>query len=586
MRDRRLAVDQIPQDARAAAIALTEPENVPAAPEAPAAPVLAEGYYLDNFLRMLDHVVEQYRDLLAPEELAFATLVHRLSTGASRLYVRLLTRKGPLFRRDRLAYAEIPELDAAAAELLEAGLLDRGEDAPLADWLALLLREELAALAAEIGPLTAAGARQKRRPELQELLLAPPSADVVQAAVAARLEVLRPLGQERIALYRLLFFGNLYQDWTEFLLSDLGIVTYERYELRVEHRLFDSRLAIDHAMALRRLRHEVMTLLASGDFPGALDHARAVRAAIEGWHAQSRRHADLILVEVAREAERRAQAEEALALYAAALAPPARERRARLLAGLGHAEQALALCAEIAAEPRDETEVIFAATFSERLRRQPGQKRGRPRPIRYQDLRLPREAGVAVEVQALRALAAGGRPGIYAENWLWKSLFGLAFWDIVFQPQPGVFCHPFQFGPLDLSTPDFRRRRAAAIDERLAELHALSTGASRLLEVYDRKVGVANALVSWHGGSREQIEFALGHLPGSALAAICERLSRDLGRYRRGLPDLFLAGGAGESFELWEVKAPGDQLRPEQIAWLAYLEEQGISAGVLRLIWE
>lgn len=561
---------------------MTEPENVPEAPEPP---VLSEGYYLENFLRMLDHVVEQYRDLLAPDELAFAHLVHTLSTGASRLYVRLLTRKGPLFRRARLAYAEIPDLDAAAAELRDADLLDGGEDAPLAEWLALLLREELAALAVELGLLTVADARQKRRPELQDMLLAHPP-EVVQAALASRLDVLRPLGQERIALYRLLFFGNLYQDWTEFLLSDLGIVTYERYELRVEHRLFDSRQAIEHAMALRRLRHEVMTLLASGDFSSALDHARAVQAAIEGWHAQSRRHADHILVEVAREAERQAQTEEALALYAAALAPPARERRARLLAGLGQAEQALALCAEIAAEPRDETEVVFAATFAERLRRQPGQKRARPRPIRYQDLRLPREAGVAVEIQALRALAAGGRPGIYAENWLWKSLFGLAFWDIVFQPQPGVFCHPFQFGPLDLSTPEFRLRRAAAIDDRLAELQALPRGASRLLEVYDHKQGIANALVSWHAGSREQIEFAIGHLPGRALAAICERLSRDLGRYRRGLPDLFLAGSGGEGFELWEVKAPGDQLRPEQIAWLAYLEEQGIPAGVLRLIWE
>ncbi|MCG8458458.1 MAG: VRR-NUC domain-containing protein, partial [Holophagales bacterium] len=69
-------------------------------------------------------------------------------------------------------------------------------------------------------------------------------------------------------------------------------------------------------------------------------------------------------------------------------------------------------------------------------------------------------------------------------------------------------------------------------------------------------------------------------------AVICDRLSRDPGRYRRGLPDLLVFDTASPvGFELLEVKGPGDQLRPEQKAWLDYLNDEGIPAKVLAVSW-
>ncbi|MEM6797515.1 MAG: VRR-NUC domain-containing protein [Acidobacteriota bacterium] len=65
---------------------------------------------------------------------------------------------------------------------------------------------------------------------------------------------------------------------------------------------------------------------------------------------------------------------------------------------------------------------------------------------------------------------------------------------------------------------------------------------------------------------------------------MCDRLSRHLGRYRRGLPDLFVPSPSSPTgFELLEVKAPGDQLRPEQGAWIDYLNARGLPAKVLKL---
>ena len=70
---------------------------------------LPTGYYHNNFCTLLAFVQERYHDLLSPTECAFIDDFHDLTLDAQRLYVRLLTRKGPLYRSDRLSYQEIAD---------------------------------------------------------------------------------------------------------------------------------------------------------------------------------------------------------------------------------------------------------------------------------------------------------------------------------------------------------------------------------------------------------------------------------------------------------------------------------------------
>jgi hypothetical protein len=550
--------------------------------ENPSPRELPEGYYLDNFERLLATVAERYGDLLLAGENAFLADFARLSLPARRLYVRLLSRRGPLVRRDRLAYREIPELSAAGAELGAAGFADAGSGLPPAEHLSLLLREELISLAGELGrPLP----RAVRRPEAQAALELEEYPRLLPLLLE-RWPALRPLRLEVVQLFRLLFFGNLFQDLKDFVLNDIGIVEFESYDLSRELRLFESRHAIDSDLQLRLLRGAVGQHLWQGEFEPALEIAKAVVAAWDVWHEKSRRHAENLLVSVAQAAEKLDQPALALGLYQKARRPPARERCARLLAAAGEYQQALRLCQEIEAEPRDETEATFAPFFREKLEKllDPSRKKPRKPPLATLELAVDRDV-VSVEQQALAALASLGRRGVYAENWLWKSLFGLAFWDIVYAPVPGAFHHPFQYGPHDLDSPGFRQNRADAIEKRLAELAADEDLRPRLFEVFGRKAGKANALVSWHPSSRVSLELALELIRGPHLAKVADRLSRDLGRYRRGLPDLLVECQNAPGFELWEVKGPGDQLRPEQKSWLDYLNANGLPAGVLKLRW-
>ncbi len=555
-------------------------------PESSATPQrpLPVGYYLDNFETVLGTVRERYEDLLAPAEREFLVAFEALSIDARRLYVRLLSRKGPIFRRDRLQYQEIAE-NLACDELEAAALADRAADVELRSILPLLLRAELGAMVAELNPDGVSS--QMRKADLIGFLLESVDPEHLRRAVEDRVDLLRLRCLEPVLVFRLLFFGNLSQDWTEFVLRDIGLVRYENYELRRDLRRFPTRQAVDDYLLLKQSRGLVYEYLSAEELEPAVELADWVLERLDQWHGVARRSADRIFGEVGRALERQGEFHTALRFYESAVEVPARERRTRVLAKLGRIAEAIELCEVIGGDPRDESEIVFARRFSHRLRRmrgepvRPARRRQRPESRR----RLAKRDGTVVEQLALESLACEGKQGFFAENWLWKSLFGLAFWDTIFASVAGAFQHPFQFGPLDLSSPSFRTVRSQAVAERLESLRGDPCPGPDLMRTYEAKRGVANRLVSWQDELRPHLELSLARMAGHHLAWVFDRLSRDLRRYRRGFPDLFLARDGEPSFEFIEVKAPGDQLRPEQIAWIDYLNEGGIPASILHIDW-
>ena len=74
-------------------------------------------YYLHNFQRALDWIGERYADLLDVREQGFLTGFSALPQQSQALLVRMLMRRGPWFRADKLVYEEIPDIAAAAGPL-------------------------------------------------------------------------------------------------------------------------------------------------------------------------------------------------------------------------------------------------------------------------------------------------------------------------------------------------------------------------------------------------------------------------------------------------------------------------------------
>ncbi len=81
-------------------------------------------YYLANFQHVLAWIGDRYQDLLSEDERAFIGCFPALPQPSKALLVRMIMRKGSLFRTSKLAYDEIGDIQAAVAPLVGKGWVD------------------------------------------------------------------------------------------------------------------------------------------------------------------------------------------------------------------------------------------------------------------------------------------------------------------------------------------------------------------------------------------------------------------------------------------------------------------------------
>ena len=557
---------------------------MPASPEPPLPP----GYYLDNFEFVLKDVAARYRDLLQPGEAERLAAFLDLPLPARRLLVRMFTRRGPWFRPETFAYPEIEDIPGALATLLDRGFCAPAGRAAPAELVALLRRPELEAWLGRAGLPCPRGLG---RDDLAGLLLRAADGPWLQRELAASLGAVAPLGTAWVRLLWFLFFGSGERDLSDFVLADLGRVRYEAYPVDPRERLFRTRADVDFLLALGELREAFEAAGAAGAVP-ELERITGLLLAMEanpGVRQQRRFHR--LLNAAGRDWERRREPDRALACYARSQLPPARERRIRVLATQGAQAAAEALALEASLAPLDVAEERFASRFLARSARRPGaaipvlawrEAHPEPPPVPELRLRVARHPSGSVELAALEAARAAGWDGWFCENALWNGLFGLALWDQLFAPVPGAFQHRLQAGPADLGSPEFHARRAPALAARFLELAEPGALARELLRTAEAKRGIANTFVNWRELPPDLLAQAVAVLPAPAILSVLRTLAPSPLALRSGFPDLLLWHPEDGRCRLWEVKGPGDALRPEQERWLNHFNREGLEA---RIAW-
>jgi len=590
-------------------------------------------YYLRNFTFALAWIAERYGDWLDEAEQAFLDDYAGLPRPSQALMVRMLMRKGPYFRADSLHYAEIGDPVSAAAPLLALGWLDADPVLTLDALFAVLRQAELARVFAGVAPGKLSKARLLEhlrglaqfgdaRPWRQWRL--PQGADGVAARGIDVVEVRIVLLVERL---RLMFFGNLRQDWSEFVLADLGIFQYERVEFPAAARAFQHRSDIETYLRLQRLREQFDEVsIAAGPGQGdaraptdakgvggalhaavAADAGEQIRGAAPDspWQTIHRallaetptqpwlcRRRDKLLFSLGRARERQRDWEGALACYRSNGHPGARHRSMRVLEQAGADADALAMAEAALAAPESETEVQLLQRLIPRLRRRLGHL-GRDglaparRPtVTTLDLCLPKpQDGRSVEFVARDHLSCAEGPVYYVENTLINALFGLLCWPAIFQPVAGAFFHPFQRGPADLHDPGFAAARRAAFDACLAQLDE-GSHADAIRANWRTKAGLMSPFVVWGALDEALLDVALHCLPAAHLKLWFMRILADIKTNASGLPDLVRFWPAERRYELIEVKGPGDRLQDNQLRWIAYNHAHGIPVRVCRVAWQ
>ncbi|MBF0298625.1 MAG: VRR-NUC domain-containing protein [Oligoflexia bacterium] len=553
----------------------------------PAKTQLKKDYYLDNFEKLLDFVETRYFNLLTEQEKNFLKIFKNLPHNAKCLYVRLSSRKGPLFRKEKIEYEEITDLDEAVLFLIEKNLIKVLESTceltafqiDEINLLKLFTKADLEKYLyqndnVKFNCKVKYKRKYNNRDELDQNCL---SASHLLLELLTSNQILYPLYQEIVKRFFFIFFGNLEQTLSDFILEEIGNLRYEPYQLDPQDLYFNNRSIIDNSFEFLNKKILFYEYLERGE-SSDIKEARQILINLKGTIQDD----DLLLkrwkklhYRLGYAYERNKNFREAIACYEVTSSPPSRERKIRVLEKIGEKEEAKRLFLEMENNPIDCTEEEFINKRNKKIES-----------YNFKLVKIKKIKNKNIEDLLLHHLEKEGYQGFFLENVLWNALFGLYFWDIIFKPIKGVFFNPFQRGPTDLfSSKEFYLNRKEEIEQRLHEIRNNERKNQATLDLYRSKYKTANFFVSWKAITEVELELVLKYVKNDNLANIFERMIQDLRKRSCGFPDLFVFNEQNNNYFLVEVKGPGDKLSPTQKEWMTFFQKKEIPYLVAKVEW-
>ena len=529
-------------------------------------------YYHDHFQEVAAYVQRFYGDILGADERNFLDDFFRLETPARCLYLRMCNRKKHAYREEDIRYAEIPDRAGTIASLRERGWLAAlGE----ADYRCLLKENTKPALIA-----LSRRAGLSLRTSLSKSALVEALAQYLPFNEFERLHGLhsffKPARRHTFEFLLYLYFGKLADSMTSFALRDLGIAhTNGQQDFTARFHDFDeARAGFFYNRALRLFKSAGTT-----DLAAILHEMDALSHPANDYIGDLRNSALFMAGQIY---ERGGERDQAIGVYRRSQGYECRERLVRLLYSAGHRDEAAAQLDAMIADPSCDEEHFFALDFFDR-------KFGAKKTSRYTDLlRAAREISIdecyrgMPEYGALLKFEQDRWTGYHVENALWHSLFGLLFWDELFD-SPGAMSGSFEFLPFCLKNRAFYDRWQDRIESKLNRLRN-GMGREDILAAYDRHCHEPNGLVAWYEDQKDLLGHFLENADGTALTVMMEKMARDFYAMTDGYPDLVLLKDGQIKFV--EIKAEGDQLRRNQLVRMMQLRAAGFDVEIFRVRYQ
>ncbi|NOI91364.1 VRR-NUC domain-containing protein [Vibrio splendidus] len=537
-------------------------------------PQLPPTYYLDNFNRLVEHAQTLYTDLLSDDEYRWLSAYKRLSVSSQCLMVRLLSRKGCWFRSDKLNYVEIPDLNTALQELSTAGFIALSH--PEEEQHHIVISEVELGLHLLTKPelLNVFPAFKSNKTAKKDELLALLDHQPFDQFQSLTFDCIYVVESEVIDVLLLLFFANTYQDLSQFVLSDLGLNTFENYPLSKQCRFFTSREQLNQLLQMR----DVQRLYSEGDRKDSEFLEQLLQSIpAESEHRSIARKRSRLNNDIARDLERLSLNDQAVFWFKQSTLPPSRERLARIYDKQSELDLMCDIVTQMKAAPSDVSELEVAIKLEDRLLRKQGHKVSRTIKPSCKEIKLELDLSqTRVELAVKQHFESQGWDVYFSENSFLCGLFGLAFWEVIFADVEGAFINRYQHRPLDLYHSDFVDKRAEQIEAVFQTI--FKHGLNHLLNIYDQKRGIANPFVNWNYFPRSLVEHSMEAIPNALIVDLFKVILSDLKLFRTGMPDLITF--KDKEFHWVEVKGPGDKLQDNQWRWIKEFERLSVPFSV------
>jgi hypothetical protein len=557
-------------------------------------------YYLTYFQYLIDFVKKKYQHILNETEQQFLSDFEALTEDEKCLFIRFCNRTGSFFRTEKLKYVEIENIPESLNGLIDKGFVEPLSENHLteaADVLDIFSKSELIELSKMLNLETRGKSSLKKEEVLDWLLAVGNWEDMIYLLNSEDYanihglphSLVRVLKETEVQMLKFLFFGSRHGDMTEFVTRDLGFQSYEKFDEDKMVAYFQTRQEVEDKLKVS-LAREDFYLMQQADIE-ILD----IYNWFMDWTATHRKELSEIAIptygtfslRVALYLEKKKALDEALTIFRLTEESPSRERQVRILDKQKNREEAKALCELILAEPQNATEQFFAEDYLNRLEAILLKKKSK-KAVTQQ---LHNSDSITISALWKRQVEYGvidyyqerGMKAEFTENHLWRSLFGLLFWDIIFDTDSLAIHHPLQRSPSDLFKPTFFEKRKEKMEERLKMLEDEDATTVYMNRIFFEKFGLTNPLVEWYGGLFPLILTLLERLSPEQITLITLEMAKNLRQNLRGFPDLFMWGDGEYSFI--EVKSPTDSLSNQQLFWLRFFESINVRSKVLRVEW-
>lgn len=547
-------------------------------------------YYLDNFRYLLRFVQDKYAPILNEAEILFLQKFKALPEDAQCLFIRFCNRRGAFFKIQKLNYPEIANISNCIEILLISQFIEFTSKAHYyraGELLDVFNKNELL----NIGKLLHLDTRGKASLKKEELLdWFLESIDFEDFIDILQKDIIKVNFEQETMMLKFLFFGNRHAEMTEFVMRDLGIRQYQEFDEDKLVAQFATRQEAEDRLLISIAKEDFFLMQEAGIEPielhnWFLDWSEKYRPTLSEVALPSY---ERLMLRVGIYLERQKLFDQALAIFRLTNEPPSRERQVRILYKTKNIDEARVLCQQISIEPKNADEHFFAIDFLSRLEAELQKKRIKKSTT--QQLHLSDSILIdpvwkyQVEAGTIDYYVQQGSNAVFSENHLWRSIFGLLFWDIVFDTDSMAIHHPLQRTPSDLYKPQFWEKRRNRLVERLELFENQEILNSHINQMLVEKTGSVNPLIDWFEGTDEVVRVVFERIPIQVLGKILLEMAKNMRENTHGFPDLFTWTDHG--YEFVEVKSPTDNLSAQQLFWLQFFEKIGLKAKVLRVGWK
>lgn len=533
-------------------------------------------YYLNHFDEFLLELRDRHHSVLDMHSLHLVERIRSLDKPVRAMLARTLNRTSPLFKYSTLMkYEEIDEPALVISKLQAEGFLAPAvtcTDTPLFE-LGVLTKEELLCLARQNNLPFKSSVTKKKMLKL----LSDGAVHVGHAGSPLHDYVMRSW-EEQWKFLLFVYFGHVNGQLSQFSLRDLGVSQHNQ-EYQIEQSRFDG------PQQAKRLYHLKLPMAPCTNLDDVYKLLRSIPAlsAMERLDRQivkayNQRMFDIYAILYA------FKPTQALNLMLPLSHEEAQEFWCRRSYEVGDKLTVYQRLHQIIDKPQGEQLMNFAQDFLARKFNEQRRSIGTQwlkQPDQHFELEEVHKA--SVEQAVVERYRRHGFQALFAENRLWRALFGLTFWDLIYHTQGLGLLGQFDQVPRCLKHNNFYALAQPQIDARLSILSSVSDWSNWLAQQHEKYDGRTNCMFRWHSELLAQSIWFVERSSLLALTNMLREMCKDWFSYSDGFPDLCVWNGTQLWFE--EVKAPGDLLRRNQVITIDQLRRAGYTVKLTTVSW-